>query len=187
MLAALVASTVIATTAPSFHQPARVGERLMATPAPRVEVAGVEWRTRAITNTPGPRATPTAAERYGAAGAEDAVVYVRVGTQVVAIDPWTRIPEEGLSGLEAGRNQWLRERGYTGGVRTFTNDSAVSAPAPATPAAPTPNAIKPETGPGAAAPILPIQPRATIRVPEGAKRDRPKFRVEGPTPEPTVG
>lgn len=63
---------------------------------------------------PGPAA-------YGAEEWDGQHVHIRVGTERVVINPWETIPEEGYSRLERGREQWLKERGYTGGVRTFTN------------------------------------------------------------------
>lgn len=58
---------------------------------------------------------------YGAAGPECEVVRLRANTLVVEISPWERVEEEGLERWEAARQQWLAERGYTGGVRTFVN------------------------------------------------------------------
>lgn len=63
---------------------------------------------------PGPAA-------YGAAEDDASEVHVRVDQVAVAINPWESIPEAGYQHLERGREAWLKERGFTGGVRTFTN------------------------------------------------------------------
>ena len=60
---------------------------------------------------------------YGAEGACDERVHLRVYNQYVSISPWQRVEGEGWSNFEAARQQWLAERGYTGGVRTFVNPS----------------------------------------------------------------
>lgn len=67
---------------------------------------------------PGPAA-------YGASEYDFPLTYVKVGTEVVGITPWEAINEGGLSDLERGRNQWLAEQGYVGGVRTFINDAVL--------------------------------------------------------------
>lgn len=70
---------------------------------------------------------------YGAAGNEDAVILVHAGPRhIVAINPFAPIPTATADGqpmspelvkhLEAQRSKWLGENGYTGGVRTFTNE-----------------------------------------------------------------
>lgn len=70
---------------------------------------------------------------YGAAGSESAVILVHAGPRhIVAIHPFAPIPTMTADGqpmspelvkhLEAQRGKWLSENGYTGGVRTFTND-----------------------------------------------------------------
>lgn len=84
---------------------------------------GKEWRGESIVGgrtqwpaawrDPGPAA-------YGALGAEDAVVYARVGEVVVAFSPWEH---PGNDRLEYARQAWLKENGYVGGVRTFVNDT----------------------------------------------------------------
>ncbi|GMV27295.1 MAG: hypothetical protein AMXMBFR58_33260 [Phycisphaerae bacterium] len=63
---------------------------------------------------PGPAA-------YGAFEDDFSDVQVRVNEVAVAINPWESIPEAGYQHLERGREAWLRENGFTGGVRTFTN------------------------------------------------------------------
>lgn len=96
---------------------------------------GVGWSTRPIIGgeenwNAYPYATDAAA--YGAYGEEDAVALVRVGAYVVPVDPWTPVSQEGpretravRERLERGRQEWLRERGFVGQVRTFVNDAAV--------------------------------------------------------------
>lgn len=73
------------------------------------------------------------ASQYGAAGLENAVIVVHLEPRVnVAIHPFAPIPTFTADGqrmspdvvrkLEHLRSNWLRDNGYTGGVRTFTND-----------------------------------------------------------------
>jgi len=65
---------------------------------------------------------------YGAVGADDlARVQVRVNNQRVSFGAWRAIQGQGWSNLEAGREQWLAERGYTGGVRTFIHPARIRA------------------------------------------------------------
>lgn len=64
---------------------------------------------------------------YGAANAGRDHVLVKVGPQVVRISPWQHVEGEGWSNFERARNQWLAERGYTGGVRTFVNPARLRA------------------------------------------------------------
>lgn len=90
---------------------------------------------------------------YGAAENDFPLAYVRVGTEVVGITPWEQITEGGLSTLEHGRQQWLADNGYVGGVRTFINDKVLLGVAPKVVAAD-------------------IQPRATFEWPI----DQPRFR-----------
>lgn len=68
------------------------------------------------------------ANRYGASEDTDLTVPVRVGQFVVQVNPFERIdatgkemPRKYLAALEDARNQWLKDHGYVGGVRTFTN------------------------------------------------------------------
>lgn len=62
---------------------------------------------------------------YGAVGAPGERVHVRVNNQRVSISPWQKVEGEGWSNFERGRQQWLHERGYTGGVRTFVHPDRV--------------------------------------------------------------
>lgn len=102
---------------------------------------------------PGPAA-------YGAAEDDASTVKVRVDQVAVGINPWESIPEAGYQHLERGREEWLKERGYTGGVRTFTNP--VFRREPAAPA-PAPAAMTAKTIP---------EPRAVFELPP----DMPRFK-----------
>ncbi|MFN0132224.1 MAG: hypothetical protein ACKVW3_06790 [Phycisphaerales bacterium] len=113
------------------------------------------------------------AEAYGAAGAEDARVYARVGHQVVSISAWERQEKHGLKRFEEARNFWLKEQGYTGGVRTFVNDAYLPRTVAAAGEAEGGAASGGETG-GKAVP----EPRATIRLPGDVPRSRGRLRVD---------
>lgn len=69
-------------------------------------------------------------DRYGAAENDGSIVYTRRGFTTVAFTPWVQItgadrgPSVGLEDFERARAQWLRENGYTGGVRTIVNPAA---------------------------------------------------------------
>jgi hypothetical protein len=65
---------------------------------------------------PGPAA-------YGAGEYDDPTVYALVGQTVVTFSPWEAFEGIGLSHLESARQDWLKEQGYTGGVRTFRNEA----------------------------------------------------------------
>lgn len=115
---------------------------------------GREWLSRSVVgngddafardwNSPGPSA-------YGAAEDDRSLVYARVGELIVAFSPWEAQQTFGLQHLENARQTWLKEHGYVGGVRTFTNDAK---------------------GSEKQANALP-QPRATIQV----NPEIPKFR-----------
>ncbi len=64
---------------------------------------------------------------YGAADAGRERVHVRVNTHAVSISAWQQVEGEGWSNFERGRQQWLKERGYTGGVRTFVSPKRLRA------------------------------------------------------------
>ncbi|QYU67797.1 hypothetical protein J4558_23415 [Leptolyngbya sp. 15MV] len=132
------------------------------------------------------------AERYGAADQAGTRVMVEVEglfafqkSVVAVIDPWQ--PQNDRSGrrnpytnpftnahdalgdrLEAARQQWLKDNGYVGGVRTFVNDAALVG--------------KPKAEADASKSGERIEPRATIQVsPEAVRPARP-FRVDaGPS------
>ncbi len=50
-------------------------------------------------------------------------VYARIGHLTIGISPWQQLNDESMPLLEAARQNWLRDHGYTGGVRTFMNDA----------------------------------------------------------------
>lgn len=60
-------------------------------------------------------------EYFGADPLADPLVAVRVGTSVIGVSPWNQTGSSGLAGIDRARSRWLRDRGYVGGVRTFTN------------------------------------------------------------------
>lgn len=51
------------------------------------------------------------------------VVHARIGELSVPISPWRVWDNRSYIRLEASRQQWLAENGFTGGVRTFVNDA----------------------------------------------------------------
>lgn len=122
---------------------------------------GREWVSRPSGNTepkyrdwhsPGPAA-------YGAPENSNPSVYVRVGQVIVAINAFER--QEGFERrhLENARQDWLKEHGYIGGVRTFTND------------------FKPTKTADASDKTLP-QPRATIQISPEITRFRSRMQVQ---------
>jgi len=75
------------------------------------------------------------AARYGAVADADLTIPVRVGQYVVQVNPFERIdatgkemPRKYLAAIEDARNQWLKDHGYVGGVRSFTNSTAATQP-----------------------------------------------------------
>jgi len=127
---------------PGFNGRLWLGERFIGGETP-------DWSSPAYMNWAGPG--PTA---YGAVGSEMQTVYARVGKLTIGINPWEAFHAEGLGELEAARNEWLKERGYVVGVRTFVNDLYVG------------NFM------GGMAQRSQIVPRATIEMPA----DMPRFR-----------
>jgi hypothetical protein len=169
----LLASAVVAGLGAATSVLACPCDRLLATwpPEARTQVrAGDEsgtngrlWRSRPLVNGgPAPYYSGNpGAEAYGAWGEEDLKVYVKVGQTVVVISPWEQYTLDGMQTFEHARQQWLRENGYTGGVRTFRRtDPAADAVIEV----------------AAADPQVP-EPRATIQIPEGARRKR-GFQVD---------
>jgi hypothetical protein len=120
---------------------------------------------------------PPGPEAYGAFDRPDATVYARVGHLVVGVNAWESIDQEGLKRLEAARNFWLKEEGYTGGVRTIVNDANLWPPKEPEPA---PHANAGET-PAAGTPV----PRATITLPADLPRQHRRIRVEA-VPSPSM-
>jgi hypothetical protein len=104
-------------------------------------------------------------DAYGAFDRPDATVYARVGHLVVGVNAWDSIDQEGLKRLEHARNFWLKEQGYTGGVRTMVNDANLwmrqEPPAPE----------------HASAGGVPL-PRATITLPADLPRQHRRLRVD---------
>lgn len=178
----VVVGAAVAASAPAYHQQT-VGNRPLATSpmypasmADSVHRPGFNGRlhmTRPVMGGhDGPYATVTGnpgADYYGAWGAEHQIVWARAGHLAVGINPWDRIPDAGLGHFERARVTWLRERGYSGGVRTFVNDASLHHHADAH--ASTPASAIETIGPG-----LP-QPRATIHFPDGLPK-RPRFQVD---------
>jgi len=99
---------------------------------------------------------------YGADQHDDATVYVRIGNTAAGISPWDAVHGHGLKALESGRQRWLEERGFTGGVRTFVNDLYLYAPQGAE-----------GHQSASAAPSTEVQPRATIHT----APDQPRFKA----------
>jgi hypothetical protein len=124
---------------------------------------GRVWNARPI-NGPGcdhpchawPAPGPAA---YGAGGCDDAVVVGIVNHTLVTFSPWIKFHGETMKGYEQVRRQWLRENGYTGGVRTFVND----APMPSD-----------EAGAQSSLP----EPRAIIELAPDAPRAKSRLRVD---------
>lgn len=133
--------------ADSVRRPGFNGREWLSQPSGNDEEHSArDWRT------PSPSA-------YGASEDSHAIVYVRVGQVIVTINPWER--QEGFERrhLEQARQDWLKEHGYIGGVRTFTNDS------------------KPTKTADASEKALP-QPRATIQLSPEVTRFRSRMQVQ---------
>lgn len=62
---------------------------------------------------------------FGASNRHARLAFVRIGTQVIAVSPWVRLDEASFPAHERGRSAWLKERGYTGGVRTHVNPATL--------------------------------------------------------------
>jgi hypothetical protein len=89
-----------------------------------------------------PRCETPGSAYYGARDTGQ-VVYARVGELTISISPWQQWNDESFPRLEAARQQWLREQGLVGGVRTFMNDAAVTSQPLADLEPITPRQIKP--------------------------------------------
>ncbi len=61
-------------------------------------------------------------EAYGAYLNQCEAVPVRIGLLTISVSPWAAWHEQGHDDIEYARQFWLKENGYTGGVRTFVND-----------------------------------------------------------------
>jgi hypothetical protein len=60
-------------------------------------------------------------DAFGLPADLDAFAFAKVGTEVLAFEPWERFGRDGFGTLDKARAVWLRERGLTGGVRSFVN------------------------------------------------------------------
>lgn len=109
----------------SYHNQNLLEDRLLATAPPCETTNGVIWHDH-----PYARACEygrLGASKYGAPEhLRDELVYVRVNHTVIAISPWEQFTEQGHQTLERARNQWLREQGLVGGVRTHINPARYS-------------------------------------------------------------
>lgn len=116
-----------------------VDNGLLATPAPEDETrvytpgfseySGRLWVGDDVKDIRSRRATRENPGRlaYGAADAGHERVKLKVGFVVVSVSPWQKVEGEGWANFERGRQQWLAERGYTGGVRTFVHPARLRA------------------------------------------------------------
>jgi hypothetical protein len=107
------------------------------------------------------------ADAYGARGGEGAIANIRVGPYVVGVNPFEEIRAEGkeiprqiLSKMEDARNEWLRDHGYVGGVRSFTNDT---------------NGMSPRQA-------IDLTPKAVIPSPTDLPRTRSRMEVRAAAP-----
>ena len=133
-----MSSILIALGAAVIAQPVYLGheqyaQRVVATPPPivtKMPVNGAyiaqlgrtfEGRTLVGTTPryPYPWGNPGPAA-YGVAELDGSVVYARIDSIVVSVSPWVRIDGMGpLETMEQARGDWLKEQGFTGGVRHF--------------------------------------------------------------------
>ncbi len=112
----------------------RSEDRLLATPPP----ARIDWHhTRAapgigngrLWSVDPIRRLPAACSSRAGRGPGDfgvrqdglRLAFATIGTEVIAFEPWERFGRSGFERLDRARAVWLRERGLTGGVRTFVN------------------------------------------------------------------
>lgn len=129
---------------------------------------------RANCEEPGPAA-------YGVSQHDRTTILVQVGTQKIGISPWQRLEGRALRRLEDARNQWLYERGYFTGVRTFVNDAyAQPQHTAARELQPHDDALTLHDADSVKTPVRfeDIQPRATIRIPADAPRFRKRMQVQ---------
>jgi len=151
------------------HERPNSGVRQLATRAPERPVTGMLWAGRLVmggVDLPEASVTEVA---HGAHNASNAIAYVRVGQLMVGINPWVEMRAPGLAHLEAGRQEWLAERGYTGAVRTFMNDANFVGAHEHMQHAAAPETVS-----------APIVPRAVIELAPDAPRHRSRLRVEAP-------
>jgi hypothetical protein len=62
---------------------------------------------------------------FGSSDRHAPTAFVRIGTQAIAISPWISLDSQSFPTHEAGRGLWLREQGFTGGVRTHVHPSVI--------------------------------------------------------------
>lgn len=89
---------------------------------------GRDWDLRTYTHNAIPDAYPWPSPgpaAYGAGEFDARTIAVRVGQTRIGISPWVRVNSDTSNGvrakIERERQLWLRQHGYTGGVRTFRN------------------------------------------------------------------
>ncbi|MEM7754475.1 MAG: hypothetical protein AAF297_02450 [Planctomycetota bacterium] len=173
MLLSTVAASLITTGAVAQTRYAAHDERPIATPAPypanivddtrRPGFNGRLWVDRTIVGG-APREWPLdlggpGPAFYGAPDSQRADVFVRRDAQVIAINGWNSIEPETLYPLENARQFWLKEQGYTGGVRTFINPAVLRGVTPRE---------------------VVIEPRAKFRTPADAPRIQRRMHVSLP-------
>lgn len=151
------------------HERPNSGVRQLATRAPERPVTGMLWAGRLVMGGVDLPEASTTEVAHGAHNASTAIAYVRAGQLMVGINPWVELRARGLAHLEAGRQEWLAERGYTGAVRTFMNDANFVGAHEHMRHAAAPEAVD-----------APIVPRAVIELAPDAPRHRSRMRVEAP-------
>lgn len=156
----------------------------MPYPANRVDstrrpgFGGPTWNDQTFIGGVDDWATNSNAAAYGAVGHENQSVPVRVGPYTVSVNAWDQISPKGSDGrakeqpakirqhIEDARNQWLKENGYVGSVRTVTNPAA---------------ALKP------ARHAIDLTPKAVIPAPDDQPKLRSRMQVQAPTSSPLAG
>lgn len=111
---------------------------------------------------------------YGADEHDFSSVYAKIGSVVSSFSPWETVRGSGNHSLEAARQKWLAERGYTGGVRTFVNDLYMDRYVVVTEHA------------AASGDTKTVEPRATIHMPIDQPRFKSRMHVQNDGPVPVV-
>lgn len=127
---------------------------------------------------------PTA---YGALDEQFSRVYARIGHVVVGISPWIELPRQELGRFESARQEWLKERGYVGGVRTFVNDAHLGSwlgEQPSATAAPVDDELITMNTPSEVGERRTIMPRATIQKPDDVVKIKGRQRVNADEKQP---
>lgn len=111
----------------TLHHPFRSGVDDVRRPG----FNGLPWTTDPNSHASLPTGDPRSpgANAYGAPAATSNIILFRHWPHALAIDPFERVDAPSLPlhvqrKAEEFRNAWLKDHGYTGGVRTFTNDAA---------------------------------------------------------------